>query len=284
MKVIFNYTIPHTGTHFVMDMQRQGYNPDKWCQVDDEWFGNRFQNGANHENFFDPESLEAKILFNDMWKIAKPDDKITKKDIDLLLIKGHHWHRNTKLEKLLKEDNFISDVKFVSPIRDPFFAIMTRSWQGFYDYGKRIPKNFRPLDQRKREARRIVQTFVDILTIRPDRLYTFTIDGIESRTAEGRMKLMEDMYSFCELKVTPEAREYVSNWRPVNTSAGKSKGAGQEVRYKNVFDKMKSEYLSGNIDYIKDNGFCNFEFEFLQKEDYLKRLLEEAGYENLLWM
>ena len=37
MKVIFNYTIPHTGTHFVMDLLRQGYDSYSWSKIDDEW-------------------------------------------------------------------------------------------------------------------------------------------------------------------------------------------------------------------------------------------------------
>lgn len=281
MKVIFNYTIPHTGTHFLMDMMRQGYDNNKWCQVDDEWFGNRFKDGALLENDFPAQN--NKIFFNAMKEIAKSDDKISTNDIDLLLVKGHHWHRGTKLEKLLKEKDFNSDIKFISPIRDPFLSIMTRSWQGFYNYGRRITRDFRPIEQRKREARRIVQTFIDILTIDKDRLYKFPIDGILSKTEKGRMRLGKEIYSFCDLKFNTKTEQYINNWKPVNTSKGKSTGAGQEEIYLNTFEQMKKDYLSGDKDKILKNNLCNFEFEFLQKEEYLKRLMEVAGYRHLLW-
>jgi hypothetical protein len=263
-----------------MDLQRQSTN--KWCQVDDMWFGNRYHDGMNYEDYNFQSPISGNQLRILIKKSAKPDDKVFKmwSNLELLLIKGHHWHRGKPIMKILHHADPL-DISFVSPLRDPFLAIMTRSWQGWYGYGRKLP-NIRPIEQRHKEARRICQTFMDILVVPPARMLLFPIDGELSKTTQGRTSLAKDLYKHCGLQYNQQTQEFVNNWKPINTSQEKSSGAGQDKAY-SQFEQMKREYKSGNVSYIQKNAFCNFEFEFLQKEDPLKKLLDKAGYSNLLW-
>jgi len=282
MQIVFTYTIPHTGTHFVMDLQHQGIPRDQCCKVDDMWWGQRYKDGKSFEDYEFDAPITGHQVTTLLRKMAKPNDQLMNKwdNLKLLLIKGHHWHRGKQLMEILHHHDPV-DMHFVSPLRDPFLAIMTRSWQGWYAYGKKAHE-IRPLEQRKREARRITQTYVDMLTTQPARVFLFPIDGEQSKTPNGRRTLAKRLYKHCGLTYGDAAQKFVNEWKPVNISQSKSEGAGQEKAY-HSFEIMKQEYASGNIKFIKENKFCNFEFEFLQGEEWLKKLLENAGYNNLPW-
>lgn len=284
MKVIFTYTIPHTGTHFVMDLQSKAVDGDKSYKVDDMWWGNHYKDGANFEDFSFEAPVQGQQLRKMIYNHMNPEDKVAKRwtDLELLLVKGHHWHRGRPLMDILHKHD-PEDMFFVSPLRDPFLAIMTRSWQGWYQYGKRVNQT-RPVESRNREARRITQTFVDMLTTQPNRVFLFPIDGEYSKSETGKRVITERLYKHCGLEVTEATEQFVQDWKPVNTSKEKSEGAGrvEEIAY-SKFEEMKQRYKDGDTKFISTNGFCKVEFEFLQREEWLKRLLENAGYSNLPW-
>jgi hypothetical protein len=279
MKKIVVLSIQHTGTFFASATLAAAY-PDNHLRI-----GSLYEkhNNLEHErhvasgpielsDFVKPGNIVDETFFDQaVMEVCTPDD-IANKEI----IIGHeHYHKpGSWLIDALKRAP--AKTPIVTPLRDPILSLHSKIWREIEQHN-----NVTGLKEKARTNRlkRWIDLYYDIFSIPDGHIFKLPIDAEQSKTEETRVQLIKEMYEYCNVPFNDHGLAAAKAWKQANSTYKLVKNFDKTPKPR--WEAFKKRYLAGDLEHTKK--IMGLEFEVLNKEEELKRLMEKAGYRNLLW-
>jgi hypothetical protein len=279
MKKIVVLSVQHTGTFFASATLAAAY-PNSHLRI-----GSLYEkhNNLGHtryvqsgpielSDFVNPSDIVNETFFDQaVTSVCVPSD-LADKDIVI----GHeHYHKaDSWLLKALK--NAPAGTPIVTPLRDPILSLHSKIWREIEQHN-----NAAGLKEKARLNRlnKWIKLYYDIFSIPEGHIFKLPIDAEHSKTQAGRIKLIEDMYGYCNLPFNESAALAAKNWKPANSTHRLIENSDKTPKPR--WEAFKARYYNGDVEHTKK--IMGLEFERLNQEDDLKKLMEKAGYRNVLW-
>jgi len=281
MKKIFVLSIQHTGTYFASSTIASAFGKSRQLRIGSLYEKHR---KLGHKRFIGTKPIELSDYtkpsetVDDTWfdqavtSVCKPEELADKK-----IIVGHEHHHKAGSWLINALTDFPAAVPIIVPMRDPLLSLHSKLWRE--DEQHHNPNEMDNKARLKRLESWIVR-YKELLSIPEGHVFMLPIDGEQSKTEEGRIQLIQDMYEYCDVPFNEKAKKAALEWKPENRTfdlINKIKNNSAKPKWEN----FKKRYDEGDIDHTR--AFMSLEFDRLNKEEELKELMKRAGYKNVLW-
>jgi len=281
MKKIFVLSIQHTGTYFASATIAAAYDKKHQLRIGSLWDKHK---KLKHTRFVDTGPIEISDFtkpaetVNDSWfdqavtSVCTPEDLANKK-----IIVGHEHHHKAKSWLIAALSKAPAKVPIIIPMRDPLLSLHSKLWREDEQHNN---PNETDNKARVRRLKSWIARYIEILSIPKEHIFLLPIDAQQSKTESGRLQLIQDMYSYCKVPFNEKAEIAALAWAPANKTFNLITRLQEKVP-KPQWEHFKKQYLERDIQHTK--AFMSLEFDELRKQDRLKRLMEKAGYQDVLW-
>jgi len=280
MKKITVLSIQHTGTFFASATLAAAY-PDSHLRIGSLYSKHRklkhkryIENGAIElSDFVEPGSVTKKTFFDRAVLSVCPPDDVKGKEI----IIGHeHFHKADSwiLNDLRKAP---AGCPIVVPVRDPLLSLHSKIWREVEQHNNTAGLKVK---HRKNRLEKWIELYKGILSIPHKHVFHLPIDAAQSQSKDTRIKLIKDMYKYCNIPFGERALGAAENWNPTNMTyklITNEKKKTPAPRWEN----FKERYLQGDIKHTR--AIMNLEFDTLHKDKQLIELMKKVGYQNVIW-
>jgi hypothetical protein len=192
--------------------------------------------------------------------------------IKILVAHDHHHKVGSQLIEGVRRNK--PKVPFIVPMRDPLLSLHSKMWREVEIYNSADKDS-----KRLQRAEHCVDKYIDLLSVPEGHLFYIPIDTSHTDTEEGRIQLAKEAHQFAGIEFTDRAREFACRWKAKNTTQKLVKGKDKEPHPR--WEGLKKRYLAGDIEFVKKE--MEIEFDYLRKQDKLKKLLQKIGYKELPW-
>lgn len=255
---IFIYSVGHTGTHFLNDLIETS-TPRDYILQPETYILKKLGVSAREKH-----TLKQFINFSTSFI---PNTQINK--AQLVIFWSHIYQPNSILLKdITKNKPFIP---CISPMRDPLLRLNTNMfWNNKYNINN---------NSRLQYIKNSVQMFLELLSIPDEHRFLFPVD-IQNIKPEKR-KDYKDLFGFCSLSPTKRTTDFLEKWEPSHETKKHPAKSTKTSAKRILFETNKKAILEKDIDTLIQT--MKLEFEYLQKQETLKRKLEQYGYRDLVW-
>jgi len=281
MKKVFVYSIQHTGTFFASSMLAAGFHTEEAFRIGSLWEKHK---KLNHRRYVKTKPIELSDFTKPSEKIctewfsegvlsACKEEQLAGKKI--VIAHEHHHKPSSWFIKSLIEKK--PEVKIVIPIRDPLLSLHSKLWREDEEHNN--PNEMDNVSRQKR-LKTWIQKYTEMLSVPKKHAFLLPIDAEQSKTKNGRIKLIKHLYDFCGLNFNEKAKKKTLEWEPQNRTyqlIEKKRNSSPKPQWEN----FKRKYLAGDIEHTR--SFMSLEFDELCRQDKLKKLMKQVGYKNLLW-
>lgn len=281
MKKIFVLSIQHTGTFFASYMISSAYPIKSQLRIGSIYeqhqkLGHQRITETNPielSDFIKPSRQVTESWFDQAVTTVLTPSQIHGKEI----IVGHEHHHKAKSWLIKSLHDFPAQTPIIIPVRDPLLSLHSKLWRE--DEQHNNPKGASK-ELRANRLNSWIARYKEILSIPKGNVFIFPIDAEQSKTEEGRLQLVEEMFKYCDVPFNDSAQDAAKTWIPDNKTAElikRTKGIIPKPKWEN----FKERYNNGDRQHTRK--FMAFEFDRLNKEEELKELMKQAGYKNVLW-
>jgi len=209
-------------------------------------------------------SLCSSNNVNDALKGLTVIDNLTK---NIRIFSSHHVVPSQPIYNMIVLNK--CPIPIVGTIRDPLLVCNTLLWR--YISEKTFPIEIEKW-RRQKEIERQVEVINESLYLREtNKMFLLPVDL-------KQIDVACDMFKYCNLRLTKNVCESIAFWKPKNIT---QKVIKQKTIRQIKHLKVKQAITDRDIDTVK--SLLGIEFEYLRKQDTLKKRLENLGYKDLLW-
>ena len=281
MKEVFVLSIQHTGTFFASATISSGFKDSEKLRIG-SLYARHKQLGHRRWTETSPIELSDFVKPNatveNNWFRQAVLSVCTKEELkDKKIIVGHEHHHKAGSWLINALHRAPAKISIIIPMRDPILSLHSKIWREAEEHKN---ENGTREKARQNRLRSWIVRYKEILTIPKGNVFLFPIDAEQSKTEESRIKIIREMHEYCNINFNDRALEVAKQWGPENRTFNlikKSNPNGPAPRW----EDFKQKYLERDVDHTK--AIMGLEFEALRKEDELKRLMEKAGYKDVLW-
>ena len=281
MKKVFILSIQHTGTYFASATISAAYPLEKQLRVGSLWERHR-QRG--HKRFVDTSPIELSDFtkpeqtIDSSWfdqavtSVCTPEELAGKN-----IIVGHEHHHKAQSWLIKAIANAPPKIPIIIPMRDPLLSLHSKLWREDEQHNN---PNEMDDESRIRRLSGWIERYIEILSIPQNHAFILPIDASQSKSKNGRLKLIQDMYCYCGVPFNDSARDATLAWEPDNKTAdliARVKADGPHPHW----EHFKQRYALGDV--VSTRAFMALEFDELNKQTKLKELLQKVGYRKMLW-
>jgi len=280
MKSILILSIQHTGTFFASKTLAAAY-PDSHLRI-----GSLYEkhNTMGHERYVQEGAIELSDFhpkvdvvpgdFNENMIIPVcPKNDLVDKDVVI----GHeHFHKaGSWILKALQRAP--AGCPIVIPVRDPLLSLHSKIWREVEQHN-----NISGLKEKPRKSRLIkwMELYKDMLSIPSEHVFHLPIDAVQSQSEDTRIKLIQDMYKYCDIPFNSSAVRAAKEWNPTNRTYKLISNEKQKTPAPR-WENFKEKYLQGDLAHTK--AIMDLEFNALHEDKQLIDLMKKIGYQNVLW-
>jgi hypothetical protein len=257
-KKIMFYSVGHTGTHFLNDLIESSVAKNKIVRA--EAYVLKKIGVEAREKYTLEKYIELSTALIPLAKL---------KEAELVTFWSHIYAPGSVLLKSITRDKPL--ISCVSPMRDPLLRLNTNMfWNRKYNINAEL---------RLKQIKKTVKMFIEILSIPDEHRFLFPVD-LHHAEKDIKEKNYKKLFEFCSLKPRKETEDFFNKWKPAHET--KTHPANpKNTKKRNIFEINKTAILNKDIDTLKKT--MSPEFLYLQKQEGLKRKLEQYGYKNLVW-
>ena len=252
MKEILLHTIMHTGGTFCRNLLSASFVKQKQYRKINNNYNERFS-GFKIIN----DTLKGLVVVKTQY-----DDKCK-------FIASHHVVPNGPIYNLIKSNK--CNIPVVTTLRDPILVANTFLHRSIWN--RSVPIHL--VDwRRQKEIERQVEVLKECIELyNQDKTFLLLIDKKDTTKAHS-------MFQYCGLSITQDVYKAIESWEAINLTQ-KIKLSKTEKENKLRHRRLKGAIQIKNIKTIRK--IAAIEFNYLRKQDDLKRSLEKLGYKNLVW-
>lgn len=281
MKKVFVYSVQHTGTFFTSAMLAAGFHKEEALRIGSLWTKHKKLGHKQYiktkptelSDFTKPsEKIRARWFDEGVLSVCKESQLAGKK---IVIAHEHHHKPGSWFIKSLARKK--PEVKIVIPMRDPLLSLHSKLWRE--DEEHKNPNEMSDTSRYKR-LDKWIQAYTEMLSLPREHAFLLPIDTEQSKTEQGRIKLIKRMHDFCDLNFNEKAKKKALEWKPQNRTYNLIEKIGDSPP-KPQWENFKERYLDGDIKHTR--SFMSLEFDVLAEQEKLKKLMKQAGYKNLPW-
>jgi hypothetical protein len=182
---------------------------------------------------------------------------------------SHHIIPNQPIYNMIMDGK--CPIPVVTTLRDPILIANTFLYRYII---KRTYPNYMIKWRREKEIERQVKVIHECIDMHNDsKTFLLPVD-LNNKLLAG------EIFDWCGIKKTTQSIRFIREWKSANTTQKviSDKFKKQE---KESHQLIKEAVVKKDIDFVRNN--LSIEFDYLNKQDDLKKKLQKIGYENLIW-
>ena len=281
MHKIFIWSIQHTGTFFASHTIASAYSGSKQLRIGSIY--ERHQK-LKHKRFTETGPIELSDFVKPTSEITADwfDEAITtvctpEELAGKRIIVGHEHHHKAESWMVRAVTNIKPGTRIIVPMRDPILSLHSKIWRAKEQHHA---SNWSADKVRANRLEGWVKRYIELLSIPEGHVFILPIDAEQSKDSDSRIKLVKQMFEFCDVPFNGPAQDNAKSWEPENRTHSLI-ARTQKSAPSPKWEVFKERYLTGDVNHTK--RLMGLEFNLLRKQDKLKRLMENVGYKDVLW-
>lgn len=280
MKKVFIWSVPHTGTFFCSKTISYSHPNSHYREGSiGERLKNRGFKDKHKIKHFDMSNYCQKVsVITEEWynhHILHSFDEEEYADKDLVIAHFHFMESNSWMIKSITENK--PEVSIIVPMRDPILSLHSFMWRGIEFYGNNESTATEP---RKRRCIEWIERYKKLLFIPKSHVFVLPIDNQDAQDEEKRIEKIKELATFCDVSFTKEMNQAAIDWEPENNTKRLIEVEAEKTPAPR-WENFKEKYHEGDLKHTK--AIMGPEYEILNSDKELQKMLYDIGYRDLLW-